>query len=243
MRAKPNAWMNLRYTDDKRAKAFMGGIERLGYAVCFGNPVNVTDRDILITWNRIGNSDRIAKQFEARGNKVLVAENSSWGNSFAGSRWYHIARNYHNTANTFDVFHADRWDSLNIDLQPFRCEGETVILPQRGIGSPPVAMPRWFIVEASKKYGGRIRKHPGKYTPKTTLEDDLSNCQRVVTWGSGAAVKALMMGCKVVSYYDNWIAQQDNTEAGRLEMFRRLAWAQWTLEEIAGGDAFECLLT
>jgi hypothetical protein len=40
----------------------------------------------------------------------------------------------------------------------------------------------------------------------------------------------------------NWIGAQDNTDHGRLSMFRRLAWAQWRIEEIANGDPFAWLL-
>ena len=65
---------------------------------------------------------------------------------------------------------------------------------------------------------------------------------KVVTWGSGAAIKALQMGIRVHSDMPHWIGEQDNTTEGRLAMFRRLAWAQWTLEEIASGLPFERLL-
>jgi hypothetical protein len=50
------------------------------------------------------------------------------------------------------------------------------------------------------------------------------------------------MGISVTSEMPNWIAEQDNTEEGRLAMFRRLTWAQWRLDEIASGDAFDWLL-
>jgi hypothetical protein len=39
-----------------------------------------------------------------------------------------------------------------------------------------------------------------------------------------------------------WIGEQDNTDAGRLAMFQRLAWAQWRLSEIESGFAFRWLL-
>jgi hypothetical protein len=39
-----------------------------------------------------------------------------------------------------------------------------------------------------------------------------------------------------------WIAEQDNTDAGRLAMLRTLAWAQWRLSEIESGEAFERLI-
>ena len=51
-----------------------------------------------------------------------------------------------------------------------------------------------------------------------------------------------MWGIPALSEMPHWIGEQDNTEAGRLAMFRRLAWAQWTHEEIADGEAFARLL-
>lgn len=89
---------------------------------------------------------------------------------------------------------------------------------------------------------GRVRKHPGK-SAAIPLEKDLAKAGKVVTWGSGAAVKALMMGIRVESHMPDWIAAQDNTDQGRLDMFGRLAWAQWRLEEIASGAAFEWVLS
>ena len=72
--------------------------------------------------------------------------------------------------------------------------------------------------------------------------DDLARCGRVVTWGSGAAIKALLWGIPVVSEMPDWIGEQNNTDEGRLAMLRRLAWAQWTMDEISEGVPFRCLL-
>jgi hypothetical protein len=41
-----------------------------------------------------------------------------------------------------------------------------------------------------------------------------------------------------VSEMPHWVAEQDNTPEGRIEMFRRLAWAQWEIREIESGEAF-----
>lgn len=184
----------------------------------------------------------MARVFEKRGLPVLVVENATWGNEFAGGRWYHIGTNWHNTAGRFPVGGPERWDSLGVTLAPWRDGGETVILPQRGIGSGLVKMPPSFPRQAVKNHRGRIRPHPGKGGSGVPLEQDLADCGRVVTWGSGAAIKALMMGIPVTSYMPDWIGEQDNTDAGRLEMFQRLAWAQWRHSEIAAGEPFRWLL-
>lgn len=235
------AFLNLRYTEDRRAVMFRKGLKRLGYKIEACIPTSMKPGDIFLTWNRIGQADTAAKHAMKSGNVVLVTENASWGNSFAGQHWYHIARTYHNTAGMVPYGGPDRFNALDVDLQPWRTSGETIILPQRGIGSAPVRMPKTFLSTALKQHGGRVRKHPGK-RPARPLEEDLARAGLVVTWGSGAAIKALMMGVPVISYIPNWIGEQDNTDAGRLAMLQQLAWAQWTHQEISSGEAFKTLL-
>lgn len=234
------AWLNLRGHVPDRLHAFTAGLEAVGCRVEIGLTWTPSAGDVMVSWNRIGDSDLAARAFEAKGLPVLIAENAAWGNDFAGRRWYSIARNYHNSAGRFPLGDGSRWDRLGAHLAPWRewTEArETVILPQRGIGPPGVAMPRGWEVGRP----GRVRPHPGM-KPVISLEEDLRRCGKVITWGSGAAVKALMIGIPVESHMPGWIGEQDNTDEGRLEMFRRMAWAQFTLDEIAGGLPFRRLL-
>jgi len=228
------AFLSLRYTVPERRAAFEKGLQRLGYEVIHGLPAGEVDpSDVLCTWNRIGHVNEVAKKFT----KVLVTENATWGNELAGDHWYTIARNYHNTKGMFPVGDKTRWDSLRVKLAPWRKPGgETVVLPSRGIGSPPTVMPRGWTAP------GRIRRHMGKQSEFVPLEADLAHASKVVTWGSGAAVKALMWGIPVESHMPNWIFSQDNSEYGRLKAFRDAAWAQWRVSEIEKGLPFEWLL-
>ena len=235
------AWLNLRYTVPDRLKAFVSGIERHGYRAEIGFPDRIGPKDIFLTWNRINMGNVVAQKFQDLGQTVLVAENAAWGNDFLGRRWYSLARNYHNTAGCFPIGPPDRWDSLGVELAPFRQNGSMIVLPQRGIGSPPTRMPAGWASSVSARYKARIRPHPGQRAAKP-LEQDLEGVSVAVTWGSGAAIKALMMGVSVISEMPRWIGHQDNTEAGRLDMFQTLAWAQWELHEIESGEAFACLL-
>lgn len=236
------AFLSLRYAVPERRAAFTHGLERCGYTVIHGLPKNPSDGDILVSWNLIGAARTAAATFAERGLPVLVTENASWGNDFAGGRWYTIARDRHNTAGKFPIGGAERWDALNVELEPWRRGGdEIVILPQRGIGPAGVAMPALWAKEARSACGGRIRAHPG-LRPCVPLRSDLAHAREVWTWGSGAAIKALLWGIPVQSFMPNWIGEQDNTYAGRLAMFRNLAWAQWRLEEIADGEPFRRLL-
>lgn len=231
------AWLNLRHRVADRTEAFTEGLQRLGYSVQFGCTNNPGDRDLLVSWNRIREGANAATAFEVAGRPVLIAENASWGNDFLGGSWLTLANGYHNTAGRFPIGGPDRWDSLGVELAPWRTGGETVVLPQRGIGPPEVKMPPHW----PQQQAGRVRKHPGRGAGKP-LADDLAHAGRVVTWGSGAAVKALLWGIPVESHMPRWIAEQDNTEAGRLAMFRALAWGQWRLDEIRTGEALAWLL-
>ena len=237
------AYLNLRYTVPERRQAFTSGLKRIGFAIKECVPQRIDTSDIFVTWNRIGWADSVAANFINHGLPVIVAENATWGNDFAGKHWYTLARNYHNTSDCFHIGDASRWDDLNIKLNPFKDQKGIIILPQRGIGSAPTTMPNNWAAKAQAKYGGVIRHHPGRNKNAMPLELELGNYGTAITWGSGAAVKALMMGLKVTSEMPNWIAEQDNTEQGRLDMFRRLAWAQWELEEIASGKTFSWLLS
>lgn len=232
------AWLNLRYTVPERRRAFQDGLRALGYDTVESITSSPGKKDILVTWNRIGPGDAAARAFATAGRPVIVAENASWGNAFAGERWYTLALNFHNKAGCFPIGAPERWDALGITLARWRTGGETVILPQRGIGPAGIAMPHSW----GRKLTGRIRPHPGRNQNPIPLEEDLRCAGKVITWGSGAAIKALIMGIPVESHMPGWIGAQDNTDEGRLAMFRRLAWAQWTLDEIRCGDPFRHLL-
>lgn len=233
------AWLNLRYTLPERRRIFAEGLERLGYKVEHGLTREPREGDAFVTWNRIHEGDEVARIFTDRGLPVIVTENATWGNDFAGRRWYTLTRDFHNVANTFPVDGPERFDSLGFGLADWRRDGETVVLASRGIGPAAYRMP----VGWASKQQGRVRTHPGRFPERAKpLHEDLANCGRVVTWGSGAAVTALMWGILVESHQPQWIAAQDNTQTGRLAMFRRLAWAQWTMDEIVSGEPFARLL-
>lgn len=221
-----------------RADAFKRGLISAGFSVTQDHH----NCDVLVMWNRYGANERLADATEARGGMVLVAENAAWGNDFAGGHWYSLARGVNNMSGRFPIGGYDRWDGLGIEPKPWREDGdEIVILPQRGIGPKGVAMPSSWTEQVLRSTGGRVRPHPGKYVCKP-LADDLARAKQVVTWGSGAAVKALLWGIPVRSFLPGWIGEQDNTDAGRLSMLRRLSWAQWRLGEIESGEAFSWLL-
>jgi hypothetical protein len=149
---------------------------------------------------------------------------------------------------------SERWDSWGVDLVPFRTDGdETLIFAQRGIGEPGYRSPEMWAESVRGRFGGRIRQHPGASEPAVSLDDDLARAKQCVTWNSGAALQALMLGVPVWSAgpwigasaarpLAEWGAEPKRDEAARLEVFRRLAWGMWTLDEIRTGEPIRRLV-
>lgn len=250
----PFALNTLRSTLHYRKEAFNAGLESLGFTVV---PVlaHPKPEDILILWNRYGGYHEQAARFERFGARVVIAENGYLGKNWRGDDWFALSLWHHAGAGEWPNNGASRWDSWAVPLEPWRFEGkETIIFGQRGIGEPSVRCPDGWAERVQSITGGRIRRHPGT-GPAVPLSDDLKNAEQVVTWNSAAAFVALISGIPVWCSWPKWLGASASTpleqwglmdplrsDSARLEMFRRLAWAMWTLEEIKTGEAFRALL-
>lgn len=250
------AWLTVRTEPAWRRDAFASGLEAAGYRVTSNSIEAPAPEDVIVTWNRQGSFHESACRFERAGAMVLVAENGYLGREDQrGGPWYAIARNQHNGAGVWPVGDGSRWASWGIKLAPWRpiSDGHVLVLPQRGIGPSGVAMPQGWAdrLKIDTDRPVRVRAHPGRAEIKP-LDDDLSGAWCCVTWGSGAAIKALLAGIPVFHAMPDWIGgpaarllERDVSEpfiGDRLPMFERMAWAQWTLAEIAAGDPFRRLL-
>jgi hypothetical protein len=220
-------------------------------------PQRIDPTDVLVIWNRYGLHDAYAQRYISAGARVLVAENGYLPKDKKGRRYYALALEHHNGAGRWYGGDSTRWRDMGLEVAPWRTDGDHIlVLPQRGVGPPGVAMPRNWAAETVKalkrvtKRPVKLRPHPGKNP--TPLEPDLANAWCCVTWGSGAGVKALLAGIPVVHSFTRWIgasacgseiAKVDAPYMGdRLAMFERLAWAQWHVDEISAGKPFERLL-
>lgn len=244
-----------------RRQAFVGGLRAAGYVIN-DSLQNPDSGDVLVIWNRYGHAEEKAQQFERAKARVIVVENGYMGKSWLGDRWFAMALGQHNGAGLWVVGDSDRWDSLNVELQPWQNGGkERVILAQRGIGSTAVRSPLGWAEKTKQKFGGRIRPHPGEELPKISLEEDLKEAASVLTWGSSAALKALLLGVPVWYGCPNWIgalaarplseffgpgnnmAPVKRSDTDRLEMFRKMIWAMWRVSEVENGKALKTLLS
>lgn len=245
-----------------RIEPFADGLRALGYEVVTGKAVDPRPDDVLIIWNRRpGHGHEIARTYERAGAKVIVAENGYIGALPTDCRLYALALNHHNGAGQWFPQRRDRWQTFGIKVRPWRTDGgHVLVLPQRGIGEPGVAMPATWpdsmrrLLPTLTRRPVRVRVHPGNLKAHHVpgLDEDLAGAWCAVTWGSGAAIKALVAGVPVFRSFDAWIGRDASAVLGRSletpwmgERFlalNKIAWAQWRTEEIGSGEAFGHLL-
>lgn len=265
-----------------RHDAFVAGLTQCGYDVELSySRWPVRPSDVLVIWNRYGDTERIADGFEAAGGTVLVAENGYIGKGGAspkstagpGNHYYALARHAHNGRGNWPYANgpelpAWRWDALGIEIGRWRARGDHVLVcANRSFGMSGGVMPHdWAESVATRlkqftKRSIRIRLHPGNLDSKVSLEKDLESAHACVIWSSSCGVHALVRGIPVISEAQWWICKRatfetiadiemvdDTLHPGILGGFRtnalkRLAWAQWSVDEIASGEPFRYLLS
>lgn len=250
----PRALCLLREDVPNRRQCFIQGLTAAGFAVHPEIPFPEPG-DVVVIWNRGKHQDPVARRFEAAGAKAWVVENGYLGKRWGAGGWYALAEGHHAGAGRWPHGGPERWDALDAKLRPWRTGGdEVIILGQRGIGEPGIASPKEWAERTKARLGvGRIRQHPGKYTGGVTLEQDLERARCVVTWASGAALTALLLGIPVFYEFPLWIGREaglpldqwgdepKRDDGARLAAFRRVAWAMWRVEEIVSGEAFRWL--
>lgn len=217
---------------------------------------------MLVIWNRYGHYEDAARKFERAGARVLVAENGYIGRDHEGRQLYAIAEGQHNGAGRWSSrSDTRRFHDLGVPVAPWRERGAHILVTaQRGIGSRSMASPPGWAEDVARRLAQRtdreirIRQHPQdrKNPARTTLEEDLEGAHCVVTWGSAAGVRAIIAGVPTFFCAPRWILEgaarkgiddiEDPWMGDRTPHLERMAWAQWTLDEISRGVPFRLLL-
>lgn len=245
-----------------RREAFHAGLKAAGYSVDTSYPVRAQDGDVLVIWNRYGQFEDAAGRFEKQGGTVLIAENGYLGADRDGIQHYALAVHQHNGAGRWPQGDGSRFAALGIEPQPWRTGGQKLVIRgQRGIGSRLMASPpNWHDLTARKLRGRtkrqiEIRPHPGgKAVTDRSHEQYLADAHALVIWSSSVGVKALVMGVPVFYDAPHWICE-DAAKRGtgelesplrddelRLAALERMAWAQWSVAELASGEPFDFLI-
>lgn len=262
------AWITLRHQPPYRSDAFADGFESLGFRVrlAFPRGGEVKADDVVVVWNLNPRYRPAAWEAKKAGAPLLVAENGYVSKHRDLTHYYALARDGHNGSGYWFIGSEDRWADLGRTLQPWvdRPHGDILIVGQRGIGSDIMRCPKnfWEMTEPrvqallakaklKRPPAVRFRPHPGRHAPDRPLADDLARSRAVVAWGSNVVNEALLAGVpafRLAPYHVNDAAVHDLSRLldpparDRLAAFRKVAWAQWSLDEIQSGMAFRTLL-
>lgn len=246
--------------------AFLKGIKRHGWEASIEN--SFIPSDLLVMWG-VRRADTIERQVKS-GGQVCILERGYLGDRFKWcSVSFGGALNgralFRGTLNEPMRFHAN-FAHL---MKPWvNRDGYSLIIGQvpgdmslAGCGGDLSA---WYneTAEALKAKGHdvRFRAHPlaGRGGPprmpnirvvEGTLEDALSGASMCFTWNSNTAVETILAGIPTMAADRGSMAWNVTTHSPKDEPItprrddwaNRLAWCQWTLDEMASGECWEAV--
>jgi hypothetical protein len=239
---------------------------------CDADLIHPDERTLLVIWNRYGEAHRLASQVEAAGGSVIVAENGYLApgggvpkfdaeNLLPIERYFALALSGHNGSGFAPMGSAERFERLRVEVKPWRESGEHILIcPNRSFGRPDMVMPENWSQDVARELQRRtarpvrIRAHPKNKAPAVSLQDDLRGAWAVVIWSSSAGIHALIEGVPVFQCGPYFVATAATSmnlkmiedpamdDGRRVHALRAVAGAQFSLAEIASGEAYMSLL-
>lgn len=251
----------------KWGKAFAAGVRAHGGKARIVEKYNPIDCELAVFWGHHAAKDRIKENQRSRGLHYLVMERGYFVDRFEYTSLGYDGLN--GEADFLNVNSPpDRWEPHCHLMKPWVPSGEAVLLIGQVKGDNScnhVDLDSWYkeIVEDVKGRGLPIkfRPHPQTRAPTSPptahmqigeLEACLDMAALVITLSSTVGVDSLLAGRPTVAMDPISMAYGvaartiqeglDMTEAPDREQWARdLAYAQWTKEEIASGEAWEHL--
>lgn len=250
---------------DKVLTAFAEGVRNTGDE-CFINPVEqfapcdaavvfgVRKKAVAYTSHRGDIFDAMQRE-----KKPCVVIDSGY---LHRDRYFMVGLNGLNGRAKFNNFSSpmDRWEKLGIELKPYQEGGDHILVCGQIPWDASVQAhdhERW--ISHTLEHLGRITKRPVRFrphpkispTPMPPLEHDMERAFAVVTFSSNSAVDAAIAGLPVFAFDPGsmaWaIANRDWSyidaplKPPREPWAARLAYTQWTLEEMKEGEPWRHL--
>lgn len=245
------------------AEALCDGLRAAGHEARYTTSRRATTR-LVACWGW-----RKGQELRHRGHDVLVMERGYLGDREV---WHSLGWNGLNGRATFNESMADperfRFHHGH-RAQPWKDGGDYVLLIGQVPGDMSLAgkdLRKWYAdtaSEAREHYGLPVvfRQHPvalerGLFMEVPGVEQDagdlgsaLESAAVVVTWNSNTAVDAVLAGVPAITYDRGSVAWEVTGHAigaeqkpDREDWLARLAWKQWTLAEMASGEAADCIM-
>ena len=250
--------LGLHSNECPQALALRDGFEALGWRVSWRSAEHyrqgqAEDFDAVAVCGVRGNNRGVLADYTAAGIPALVIEwgylkradlgrDGYWQLGIGGLNWLPPM-----------PCKADRWRALGLKLAKPH-DGVTIIAGQMiGDAAHPFndagSMTRWALETAAQEGGDVLfRPHPrsawvapaGMALDTLPLAESLARAGKVIAWSSNVGNDALLAGCEVRACGPAiWAGV---SRENRREYFHRLAYAQWTLQEMATGEPIDFVL-
>jgi hypothetical protein len=249
------------------AAAMRQGLEKHGHAVCFvASDWCDGDADVHVTWSI--KRPQLWAWHQATGKPVLVMERGHVGDrmAYTSCGWNGLGhRGQYPTAQDGGARWRERFAALT---QPWQTGGDYALLvgqvpTDSAVDGLALGFEMWaqFVTDilAKQKRRVRFRPHPivrtggdsfcprgAEYSDTPALAEDLQQAALCVTYNSTSGVEAVLAGVPTVTIDEGAMAWPVTSHSciepkvmpDREAWAHDLAWTQWTLEEIASGEAW-----
>ena len=244
-------FVNIRDNDKWPREVVCAGVEALGHEVTTKSKI----ADMLITWSPWIGSNRAAvmNHYIFHQKPILIMENG-WIPEIREEKYYQVAFNGWNGKGEFYIGDEKRWNSWKLPIEPWRedalNEKKVLVISQNGHPDDDRTSPIGWVNSVEIKTKRKVVRTVKKMRPSR-----VNDLWAGITWSSNYAADLIRRGIPVFAFSPsneilNLLAKQTNAKniskdlensyypENRLEVFKDMAWMQWSEKELATGEPF-----